>query len=448
MESVLFSTSFVLEGFVLVLLGVKKYGTFFNPIFMFSGMWCLIGFISNLGLYDSYAPSSLVNLLIISGSLAFFFADFLHKPISRGFSVGCNFMRKESGVGSDARCTIIIVCNIISIIIILPLLVKAASIIATQGWTGLRAANYDESSQYMSTLQTYLHTYFVRPCTIATLLVGVWSILGVDGSSKIPFIFGIVNALLDVAVTAGRNTLFSALILILFAFLMLNNNSKGMILRKIIRPRYVVPVGLIGLLLFFVTFERSGEDALGKTIFQYFFAGPVYLSQLLSNASLPWIPNQDYMFGAATFGFIINVPLFIGLILGFSVRPSSYWIGSVLTSKVYSIAPEIAQNATCTAFYAFLLDWGYLGIVIGPVILAFATLYIIKKYMLYKNLFWSSILLYCIYLLYRTSFRWDPVDISVLMIGLLVALFSFRKKGVGYGSVSPVGLGDNSYSQF
>lgn len=426
---VLLAVLFFIIDIVLIvlylLLGYRRYDTLVNPISFFSVLWMVVAAGANLCLFGYFEPSAEVNFILIIGSMVYALVCLAGKGSKHAFSLDSDSLK-----GCETlRVKVIVAVNLISFAIMIPLVGNALSIISTSGWTGLRAANYDMSVAYMSTIQTYLHLYFVRPCTMATLIVGVWALLHGGRSSKTIFFLGFFGAALDVFVTAGRNSIFNTIVLMLIALAMGSNRQRvGLFIRKIMKPAIIIPTIIAIIFVLVVSSDRSGaNDSVGEIIYQYFFAGPVMLTQLLNMPQAAWVPNQDFMFGWATFGFVINIPLTAGLVLGQGVQTSTYWVGSVLTATPLQISDHLYSNAICTCYFDFLLDWGYAGVVIGPILLALTGMFLVRKLQSSKQVFWASLSLYWLYLLYRTTFRWDPIDISVTAVIALIALFSYRR---------------------
>lgn len=419
---------------VVQICGIKKFSTWFNPITFFCGLWALTGAISNLGLYGYYRPSVEVNLIMAAGILSAFF-------VCMGLDFKGGSFKQQTGLaerdGGFVRW-VCVVCCLLAIGLLLLKLPQALNIIFSQGWGYLRLAYYNnpanyDGPQYMSTIDSYLQLYVLQPILGAALYLSIWLLFKGDRGARLPLVLAIVGQLLLVFVSAGRGPLlavFKVLVIALFAFL-----KKGQILsfiKRVLTPgKTVVLVAGIVFMVSVTAGRNTGEDgaSLGQTIYQYYFTGPVLLTQLLSKSDPIWMPNETFMLGWATFGFIVNVPLTVGAILGVAPKTSVYWIASYLTSANLQVGDNLYSNAMCTCFYDFIMDWGYAGAFIGPLLIVAFSYFLIQKVRRQpNNPFFGCLMLYWIVLLIGTTFRWEAVDITPTCTIFFLWLFTRPRK--------------------
>lgn len=414
-------------AFCYILLGMQKYRSMINPITFFSVLWMVVLAGANLHLFEFFAPSIEVNLIILIGSAVYAMVILVSDASETKLTIPANTI-----CGADLISIGWIAFSVLLVLVLtVPLMGEAISaIVDGGGWTALRLENYNPESNYRSTIQIYGFEYLCIPISRATLIVGSIAFLKKSSNGVGILLLGCAESLLCAVVSAGRGPILNVIMILFWALVLLCTREYFyQIIKLVFKPTIMILI--IGIIVFIllITEDRHVAGAtLGSTIYQYYFSGPTYLSQLLMQDNLPWIVNRDYMLGWATFGFIINLPLTVGLVLGLGINTSNYWIGSVLTSGNLQIGENAFSNAMCTVYYDFLLDWGWLGAVIGPMILALITIYICKQAQSKRSIFWVSIVILWVFTLFRTTFRWDPVDITFSITVVFLYLFTHKRK--------------------
>ena len=299
-------------------LGFARYGAFLNPITMFSGLWAVVAFGANLGLYDFFTPSVDVNWILIIGAISFCVVCWILEN-RNAFKVSVDHMTGEN----DISYNFIVVCAAVAAAFMLPLLGDAFAVILSDGgWSALRLENYNAGSTYRSTFQIYGYEYIAKPITRALVIIGLWAYLAKVQRGGLILLMGLLLSLLGTIVSAGRGDILNVIILGVFAMAMAHKKqSSSNLWQRIMRPRIVVPAIAIAVLVLAITADRHvGDTTIAETFYQYYFSGPVFLSELLRQDNLAWTVGEDYMLGWATFGFLANAPLTLGLVFGLGVR--------------------------------------------------------------------------------------------------------------------------------
>ena len=408
--------------FLMILLAKAGMGTLKTPVLVFSIIWCIVGLGANLCLYEYYAPSNLVNTIIISGAIIFFIVyGFGLRGVKKSF-----FTENIKLDSCFINLRILIGINIVVIVLLLPSLITALIILRTNELWYIRA---NGSEVYSSSLMATLADSVIRPLFVATTILAIVYLFS-DGKQKTKYVLlmlAIVENIELVISTAGRAPIVNFLFYFIIAIVLFRGKSIFELLHHE-RGKLLFVVALI-MGIFVLTQMRSSTNLdmrdMLETFYNYYFSGPSYLTQLLRNVTEYGIDGR-YFWGAATFGFISNI--FSNILILVTGRPQGtlYIIGSVITSKQYWVGEHTLLNAMCTGFYPFLLDWGYLGIVIGPVILGIITTIITKKVYKNRSLFYIAIYIYWIYALFRTVFKWDLVNIDFSVV--LISLYFFTHK--------------------
>ena len=238
-ESVIFIIVFTMLGVAFLIIGKVRYSTIINPVSLFSVLWMIIGVGSNLCLYGYYPPSTYVNNLILVGAIVFCIVSIALRGGSTGFSVF-----PDGLCGSNAiRTNLIILVNLICIIYMVPILIKAVGIIVSDGWGMLRFANYNEDLKefyaFMPGITIYLYNYLIKPCGTVTFILSLWMLVGHVHKAKTIFVLGALQIIMDVLITAGRAAAVYALFYTLMMFL-LSGKGRNIVtaLKKILKPKF------------------------------------------------------------------------------------------------------------------------------------------------------------------------------------------------------------------
>lgn len=184
-------------------------------------------------------------------------------------------------------------------------------------------------------------------------------------------------------------------------------------------------------LVLILTQMRSSTDINSDDILEifhtYYFSGPSYLTQLLENVKEYGIQGTKF-YGADTFGFISNIFSNVMIILTGRPQGTLYIMGAVITNHQYWVGSSTLINAMCTGFYPFILDWGYFGIIIGPFVLGILSLYITKRVYRRRDLFNTALYIYWMYVLFRTVFKWDLVNIDFSVVIISLYMFTHHRR--------------------
>ena len=170
--------------------------------------------------------------------------------------------------------------------------------------------------------------------------------------------------------------------------------------------------------------SRASDMSIIRTVYMYYFSGPSYLSRLLENYSEYGIGGK-LMWGQATFGFITNwVIIFLDPLFGGRLETSLNILGSTITNRQFAVGGRTLVNSMSTGFYAFLVDWGYAGIVIGPFVLAVISKILVKRLDRNRTIKNLGIYIFWIYALFRTVFKWDMVSLDFFIVLFTLHIFT------------------------
>lgn len=393
----------------------RRYKSHATPLFVFVDVWCIVGIGSNLCFFDYFEPSTLVNLFMIIMIIIFMIIWIVRVKDSDIIE------EINTNIEPMQYCLFVLLAlEIISLAIAAPKLRDYVKLILTYGMNGARSATL--SGLYVdNVLRSILIDMFVVPFFTVTSLMAAWSLI-VEIKKKqkvILWVIAIFNVVIFSLMTAGRILLVNLIFYVLFAVDIKYGRTIFNILRRMWKFSLLFILMICGMLL--LQYLRSPDMSILKTLYMYYFSGPMYLSELIKRDTT-FIINSDFMFGCATFGFITNLFSYAITLITHKSQGSLYMLGSVLTNQYYNVGIQTRVNAMCTCIYDFLLDWGYFGVFLGPVIIAFLTIAIYKYAARNQSFVGKCLLLYSMNILIRTVFKWDLINpnFPVVVIYLII----------------------------
>lgn len=414
---ILFIIAFLCSLILSLIVSRLFYKSFITPITFFSVIWSLVGILANLELYGYYQPSYFVNWVILIGNLVFtiFFVIFFRKPFS---------LKINSFKNSSVNIQNIQILNLICFVIILPYFIRSLSIISSSGFVYLRSVTGDtELGVIGSSLMSNVIESLIKPVIVATSVLST-TIIFTDEEKKekiIIVLYSSIGIFLYSLLNASRILIVNYIFYFVISFLLF---YKKTIINFIVKEKFkTLLIIVLILFLLFMQNARSSDMSILETFYIYYVSGPAYLSQII-NDSQAFDINNEFLWGSATFGFLSNVVSNFLILLTGEPQGTVYLLGSVLTNKQYAVSPSHLVNAMSTVYYNFLLDWGSLGVLIGPIILAGISAFICNKAMKEKNIFYSSLLVFWLNVLIRTIFKWDLLGIDFIFIVLALSLFT------------------------
>lgn len=416
----------ILTGFISSLICYVKTKKIFNYGSFYSYIWIVVGCLANSGFMNYYLPSTLVNMCICVSMFVF---GMVYAWKGQKCSTNINELLQ---VDSSVRINLIYFCNIVVFIYILPIFFKALNVIRNQGFVYLRMISGTASEDLgITDVHNIILQSICFPIILASLFIGIVCFLMKTKKSINILVISLINLIIYCLANASRNGFVIVIVFSFFAyFKLLFPLHKNKLKRSGKSHKILLSAIIIGLLyiIVYISRERSSSNLTGlENAYIYFIGGPSYLTQLLRHLGNYSI-NHTFLYGSATFGFIYNIIAMLGQIFGIKIPISDFIINSLLTSNAYAISPTIKANAMYTVFFPFLMDWGYIGIIIGPFLLALILCYIEKKANSNFDVRWMVLSIYAYYLLYRTIFKYDGISISFFFLLFFIFIFTSTEK--------------------
>ena len=392
------------------------------PLVFFSGLWCIVGFVANLGLYEYYAPSVEVNLMMLAGIVIFNLTYALLNNRKTSDLICKNQHGLISGLTSinTYRIGLITIINCLCLLYLLPTLSSAMTYVLTGQFTSLRSSIFN--LEFTTTAQNALRSYVITPVFTATLIMGIVGLFYRTRHAPGVLALGIVGSLAVTLIEASRIMLVKMILITLITSVVMFRKKIKKISK---RAKVLLCLASICSIAFcvYITSDRSSDGDIVKVLFTYFFSGPAYLSQLLNAHNTQFVIFKDFLLGGATCGGLLNLVLLALTFLGFPVKDTTYIVGSVLTSGNLPVSPSESINAMCTCYFDFIVDWGMAGVIIGPALLASVTFFLTRCSIFKPSLKSTSLLIFWIYILIRTPFALDTINPAFTITVMSIIVF-------------------------
>lgn len=409
---------YVVLMLITLFLSKKAYKGILNPVTIWATLWSVIGILSNMALFNYYKPSDYVNNVIIIGILIFSLFSMIYAIIHKK---NCSKTLKPDDIINNIDIRVFIIINIIAVIIEFPFFIKAVKILIGNGFNlaYLRGVLTDSENGIISGgLISILRDSGVKNVfTLSAIYATILIITNSKYKYKKLIIYIAVIEMIEYSITnAARLYLLNFIIYIVIAIFLLNGKK----IISFISENKTIIESLVVLIIFGLILQnlRASDMSILKTLYIYFCSGPSYLTQLLNDSNISIHINQDYYLGTVTLGFISNIYYYLKTAFTGINDSTVKLIASTITIKQYFVGESTYINATCTCFYPFLVDWGNMGVVIGPLISAYITCYFYRKMKIKSDVGSMTICIYVFWAMCYTIFKWNllNIDFSVIII--------------------------------
>ena len=244
--------------------------------------------------------------------------------------------------------------------------------------------------------------------------IGIYSVLEYVEHKKIKvslilyFIF--LLEIIFATATRGKIVYFAGIIVIALLD-KYENNLKGLIKEN---KKIIIFLAIMFLIVFIVTLQRnlSGGGFL-YNIYAYFIGSIHLLGQYLKQPETYLLTSQNYLYGQVLISGFVYPITFIMRLFGMKIMAGIYIVNEV-TQKYIPVSNVTTMNNNVTFLYSALRDFGVLGLIIYPMILAFFLMKFYnkkeKEKTLYSKAMYDFFLINAIFLLFDFKFS-DPSTI-------------------------------------
>lgn len=384
---------------------LKNHKSLLYPGVIFNFIWSFAIIANQINLNEFYPVNEITYFVILVGVVAFNvpFLMAKSKNAMKPSMVSCIDTKKIKWI---------ILIQIILIMVLIPLAIKAIPFYNIYGSSAFRTI-YAKSVEYgyMSSVERmfYIH-YGVFPLSLITNITMIF--LWTNGSVKFKFLLvGFISEGLISFCSGGRGNILILLLSLIQAVYLSDKLSTEFVyyMNKIKRQVKWVIFILI-MVLAYISIQR-GNVGEGNFIFEFTktitanYSGGIQLFDLSLRDPEEW-GLYDFCLGTASLnGFIQILLLFIRII---SLNRINITIPSVTAyaGNFFNVSPSQTMNAYVTVFYTFIQDFGYLGVVILPLIIGRIFVRIYKRTKNYPDLYNMMMLSYINIVLLFSTIRW------------------------------------------
>lgn len=332
-------------AYIIYLSGIMKYYPFNDKVYIFSIMYLLVFNITCFG----------------SGKKS----EYSYKKF------GC----AVESICDKKKTHIVTLLSLFAWIMAIPLLQKSVPFLMGYGLlSGMNQLRYQIYGGYnfYSGFEMCLIDFVIRPIFITAIILFAEQIAIRKISVKL-LIVSIGNALMLVLITAGRTMMVSWIMYIFLAVITVNGANIFKLIKKY--KRYVIFITIVLVIFVLISSSRVNrkEGILYEIILYYFSGLPFFSSLINSGTARPCISHGLSTFSPIVDTFILGLRFF-----GVQISGGSQLISGI-TNEGLAVGKGIATNATASTLLAFYLDFGWLGPIIGGLLIGLLIKYVDKK---------------------------------------------------------------------
>ncbi|MBW3110295.1 oligosaccharide repeat unit polymerase [Bacillus sp. MCCB 382] len=392
------------------------YNSILKPNVLFSSIWCIAASIASIGLFGIYKPSDLVQFYSITLILIFNISYFSWNRLK--------ITKKPFLISGGINLKLIVVFNLIAWIYSLKFLLESLDIILNRGgFKVLRLYAFNSEMGLGTTSELLILQIFVNSIFTVTAILFVITLVTKKYNYKLSII-AIIDICMYTLLFGGRELPFNVVLFYFAAFIIYKSLNGGF--KKVKMNKKLVLTLVIA--LFGLTVSRSwGDISFIESIVQYFTSGFNHLSVILNEVN-----DEQFLWGTATFGFIVNLFLMVfSVIFGIEYNGSDYIITSITSIPRY-ISPTLMTNANTTILYPFIKDLGFFGVVIGACFLSGFTSFIEKSFIKFGSMRLFGLYIFVISVLLRSTFTYRLLFPAAAVTIFFIIIFTKKTKNTSF----------------
>lgn len=406
----------------------RIYSRRFNIVNVFNILWCGGGILAVCGFYRLYKIDIITVMVICAISIIFSLTACSYSNRYVHMNREKDYLTFESDI--DFNLSIIIALNIFAISFTLYLSKNMIQILMSEGLTIARYyfLTASENGKAYSTLQIYM-MYACFSVFTATELALAQSIMA-QKRNNILILLGIIDLVVYTVAISGRKMILSTILYIALGFLYSNRKIKLTFKYKVL-----IVGGMVALV--YITLNRLLGGSVLENVYLYFIGPFKYLDIVLTQPELFKLVD-GLLYGRVMFGALTSTIEIVGaLLFGYPYVGIDQAVTSV-SEVYYLVAPDRLMNHSSTAALYFMMDYGYLGIIVG-----FAFLAILcakthhKACMARRNrTVWQCLFLYFSTITFFTIVDYQFMNWNNALVIVVLILFTFRGKKKNYAGGS------------
>lgn len=396
---------------------VLTYGKFkkiIQPNTIFTVLWSSVGVLAICNNLPIREPSIQIHNYIIMSLITF---NLIYLSFTKGSK---QTIKKPKIYEYKINYKLIYLMNLIAILIVSPYTISALSTILQSGFANVRDVTYVSINEGTAIVAIITRTI---PLSIfgATYVIAAIQ-LARNKYKLLPI--ALIDILISTVTFGGR---FAILNFIVYYFSSYFLVKKDISIK--IKKRYIV-IGVVGLIIVTSLRNSGGMSVLDMGIL-YFVGSLSYLEVILSRPELYGL-FQSPKYGYLTFGFIIE-PIVLALkVIGLDLKVPSYFFNTYAQpwANIGADGYNIWYNNNTTMIYTFLLDFGWIGILVGTSFIAILAAKAQNSYNKDSNFRSLCILVYMIGVIMSSTIKYNLTSLSTSIIFILLMIFVKKVKRV------------------
>lgn len=406
----------VLLSIELILLQ-KKYHRILNVPALFSGIWCIFGATSCLGLYNMRVPGLKVHLMV-------WLFIILVDAIFLLFAKKKNNKRNNDETSAFALRSRVAKIQLFALLLLSPMILKVISAL-TQSASLVAVRNmYFSGTVFSSTYQDLL--FRIIPMGMMDTLIIYYTYFAFEVKQYKYLGYALLDTILVTVINGGRY----ALILLLYAILILWMDGKTIVTVSLSFKRKIKKFATAVVAVMLVITISRGQEFL-KSFFVYFSGSLSYLDYIIQNP-MQFALNRP-LYGYLTFAAFIEPIVLMLKVLGITTAKVPSYEFNIYCQRYYDIGngkASIMFNANTSVLYYFLRDFGAVGIVIGALFVAGLT---VKAFNCWQkgNRFGGMVFIYLGNVLFNTLMTYQLIGPTPCIIIITLYLCTHKKMFIG-----------------
>lgn len=387
-----------------------------NYLNFFEMMFCCIAIFAGTGLYDIYVPKEKTYFILFFAMVCFEIFSLLFLLI-KGKSKDKEKKKKELVI--NRKKTLIL--SIIVLLFMIPSTIEGIKVINLYGFKEIRRVAF--STEVYSSYTQYFIYYLLSPINKVLLIYAMMDYIKYK-KFNFAILICLINCLQQLATFGGRGIILDT-ITIIFVTMLVYDHKKIIDVIKNNKKVIIVIIALIFVIIN-VTKDRSIDSNKGVLydLYSYYAGSLVLMDFHLNNPETSKLDNENLLYGKAMFNPVIEL-FTIGTNLLRINTDIKLGIISVneQVQQYFHISPQIVMNNNVTFLYVCLRDFGYFGVVIGPLYIAFLYALVYKKQKIYKNELNKAMYIYSLsilpYFIFEFYISRTPVILTYMFIYIL-----------------------------
>jgi len=386
-------------------------------------IWCSTLYLANFGLFEVFVPSFEVTIYALTFVTSFNIFSFI-------FSIFYTKRKKTITEISNMEINSKLLSQILIILIIALIFIYRKSLllfITTGNFNTVRNAyiNWESIDNYMQVFTSIT----ISPIGKALYIL---SIIDYVNTKKIKsnLILSLIFVFLSMLLTAGRGIAVNIVLIFLISLWLKEKSLKNIVHnnKKIVKYLF-----LFVIILTIVTNQRNLSGGNLFTSLYVYFCGCFNLFGVYLEKNLVF--GESLMYGQALIsGFSFPIIQLIRYVFKIDILPGNYLLEELATGKYIAISPTIAINATPTSMFAAIRDFGELGLIIYPLVIAFFYTKLKNAYKNKNNLLTEAFFVFFISeaLFLNMSYNFGKFQTSSIFIYMFIIYKISKKKEKNY----------------